>query len=130
MDIKTDFRLMERMLDIFVFVFLLGVFIIRIIGNDASWIGLLAYTSVLIALLDLFLEICRNFKNRRGISIIVIIGILTGIILSIILACLFTGVLTLSSMWIDLLTILALMISLPQKLYLFILDLILKKREE
>lgn len=129
MGLKNEYNLRTGVKDIFVVVFLATLIIIRIISNNSFWIGLISYISVLIALVDLFYEIVITYKKRRGISIVLIIGVLIGIILVVVLACLLTNVITINPVIVDILSIFALMISLPHKLYVCLLGLILSKEE-
>ena len=58
-------------------------------NETASWIGLISYAGVLIALSDLFYECISKYKNRVGIGLFVLISTVVGIILMIILANIF-----------------------------------------
>lgn len=118
------------MKDLFLIVFLVTLIWLRWKSDDASWMGLISYVGVLIALGDLFFTSVLKYKDRNGISYITVFGIAVGIILIIVLGNVFEGTIILDTKLIDILTLLALAISLPQNFYIRILDVLLKETEE
>ena len=99
-------------------------------NETASWIGLISYAGVLIALSDLFYECISKYKNRVGIGFFVLISTVVGIILMIVLANIFVGSIVLDAKIMDILTLLALAISLPHNFYIKLLGVLLKITKE
>ena len=119
-----------RIKDLLLIAFLGTLMYLRWKNEEAPWIGLTSYVGVLIALGDLFYEGISNYKNRAGIGIFVLLSVAGGIILVILLANIFVGSIVLDAKDMDILTLLALAISLPHELYITKLGLIFKKTKE
>ena len=119
-----------RIKDLFLIAFLGTLMYLRWKNGIASWIGLISYAGVLIALSDLFYECISKYKNRVGIGFFVLISTVVGIILMIILANIFVGSIVLDAKIMDILTLLALAISLPHNFYIKLLGVLLKKTKE
>ena len=119
-----------RIKDLLLITFLGTLMYLRWKNEGTQWIGLISYVGVLIALSDLFYESISNYKNRAGIGIFVLVGVIGGIILAILLANIFAGSVVLDAKIMDILTLLALAIGLPQNLYIKILGTVLKKKKE
>lgn len=70
-----------------------------------------------------------EIQNRVGIGFFVLISTVVGIILMIILANIFVGSIVLDAKIMDILTLLALAISLPHNFYIKLLGVLLKKQK-
>lgn len=116
--------------DVFLIAFLGTLMYLRWKNEAAPWIGLISYVGVLIALSDLFYECISKYKNRVRIGFFVLISTVVGIILMIILANIFVGSIVLDAKIMDILTLLALAISLPHNFYIKLLGALLKKTKE
>ena len=110
----------DRMKEVFIFVLLVGLIIVRFlpVGDDNTFIKSVGYIGVLFALVDLYVDASRNygkidkFNVFRGVCYALLIP------LAIILVLLLTGIIPINSTWSDVFTLLALLISLPEDLYL------------
>lgn len=119
-----------RIKDLFLIAFLGTLMYIRWKNEKAPWIGIISYAGVLIALSDLFYECVLKYKNRIGIDFFVLISIVVGVVLMIILANVFVGVIELDAKSMDILTLLVLLISLPHNFYIKLLGVLLKNTKE
>ena len=111
-------------------VFIVALIYIRSKSEDAPWIGIISYMGFLLALGDLFYEVVYKYSNRVGIGFFILVCILVGIGLIIVLANIFTEIIVLNEKKTDILTLLALLISLPHELYVGALGKIIKHERE
>ncbi|MBQ3558422.1 MAG: hypothetical protein IJA07_02765 [Agathobacter sp.] len=116
--------------DILVFTFLASLIYLRINYADASWVGIVSYIGILIALGDLFSECVYEYRDRVGFGLFFWICILGAIILIVVCANIFVGQIVVDTIGMDVLTFLALIISLPHKLYVKLLGFLLKKKRK
>jgi len=102
-----------------VFIFLLAVLIIRIIINDkqSKAIQIISLIGVVIALEDLYGDLYDINYKKDKFRIITGLAVIVTIFLMGILAAMFWNFIILDSKGNDILTILALLISLPSDLY-------------
>ncbi len=114
--------------DLLTLVFLIIIIVLRILDRDSGVIGILTYVSILIALYDLYVKVEKEFFEY-GKSFLEVRGcfILIEISGTILFALIVVKVITLSSKIVDLLSIIALLISLPGELYCFLIGKFIKR---
>lgn len=102
-----------------VFVFLLIVLIIRLLLKDeqSKGIQIIGLLGVIIALADLYGNLCKVNHEKDKFRIISGLAVVIVFLFMIILAGMFWNFIVLGSKGNDILTILALLISLPSDLY-------------
>ena len=115
-------------IDLLTTVFLGIIIILRILEKDSGIIGTLTYVSILIAVYDLYVKVEKEYSDY-GINFLEIRGcfILFGVLGMILLALIIVGVITLSSKMIDVLSIIALLISLPGELHCVLIGKFIKR---
>ena len=115
-------------IDLLTFVFLSIIIILRILEKDSGSIGILTYISILIALYDLYVKVEKEFFDY-GKKFLEIRGcfILIEILGTILFALIIAGVITLSAKTVDLLSVIALLISLPGELHCFLIGNFIKQ---
>ena len=115
-------------IDLLTTVFLGIIIILRILEKDSGIIGTLTYVSILIAVYDLYVKVEKEYSDY-GINFLEIRGcfILFGVLGMILLALIIVGVITLSSKMIYVLSIIALLISLPGELHCFLIGKFIKR---
>lgn len=116
--------------DILLVAFIGALIYLRWKNETASWIGLVTYVGALVALADLFYECILAYKNRIGIGIFILINCVIGIFLMIFFARIFTGDIIIDIKMADILTLVALVISLPHELYIRFVGVLLYKTKE
>ncbi|NSF64465.1 hypothetical protein G4888_12085 [Blautia wexlerae] len=106
--------------EIFVLILLMGLIVVRFfpIGDDNTFIKCIGFIGVLVSLGDLYVDADKLYSSYDKFNIIRGLAYLLAIILAIILVLLLTEVIPIDSKWSDVFTLLALMISLPEKWYL------------
>lgn len=117
MEENTD---QKRLKDTFTIGLLLSLIIVRFLpmGEDNDFIKSIGYIGVLIALLDLYVDADRlygdidKFKVLKGACFLLISP------LALLLGFLATGAIPINAAWSDVFTLLALLVSLPESLYL------------
>lgn len=95
--------------------------------KSAPWIGYVTYIGLLIAMYDLFLECILKYHHKRGFGAFIIICLFPIINSMVIMMDIFTGARVLDSKTLDIYTLITLAISLPRKLYISLIGLILRK---
>ena len=117
--------------DEFVGVALLALIGIRFWAGDKEnlFISSIGYIGVLLALFDLYVEICRVFKKNDKFHVINGIAYLNTVPLAILLVLFLTGVIVINEVWNDVFTMLALLISLPKSIYLSWISNFLDRKE-
>lgn len=115
-------------IDLLTFVFLSIIIIFRILEKDSEIIGTLTYVGVLIAVYDLYVKVEKEYSDY-GIDFLEIRGffIMLEVLGIIFLALIIVGAITLSSQMIDVLSIIALLISLPGELHCFLIGKFIKR---
>lgn len=98
----------------------MGLIVVRFfpIGDDNTFIKCIGFIGVLVSLGDLYVDADKLYSSYDKFNIIRGLAYLLAIILAIILVLLLTEVIPIDSKWSDVFTLLALMISLPEKWYL------------
>ena len=106
--------------DIIIIVLLIGMIIIRFfpIGQNNMIIQSIGYIGMMISLIDLYLDANRIYDCEDKFHIIRGWTYLILLILSIFLLFILTGIISINSTWNDIFTLLALLVSLPERLYL------------
>lgn len=106
--------------EIFVLILLLGLVIVRFfpIGENNTFIKCIGFIWVLVSLVDLYVDANRIYFFYDKFHVIRGWAYLVAIILAIILVLFLTEILPIDAKWSDVFTLLALMISLPEKWYL------------
>lgn len=106
--------------EVFILILLSGLVIVRFfpIGDDNTFIKCIGFIGVLVSLVDLYLDADRLYSSYDKFHVIRGWAYLLAIILAIISVLLLTEVIVIDSKWSDVFTLLALMISLPEELYL------------
>lgn len=113
--------------DILLVAFIGTLIYLRWKSETVSWIGLITYIGVLIALADLFYECILAYRNRTGIGIFILVNCGIGIFLMISFAQAFAGDVIIDSKMTDILTLVTLVISLPHELYIRFIGVLLYK---
>lgn len=119
----------QKMSKFAVFVFLLAMLVIRlwIPDSQSAWIEIINYLGVCVAGADLYLKCyttADKFKIVTGIAVIILLALVCGAALII------TNIWQLNSRQNDVLTITALILSLPSDLYAFGIKKFVDSEEE
>ena len=113
-----------------IWIIIIVLIVIRIISNNFAWVWIINYIGMVIALLNLLISKCYKLKDCSHSKYKPFKGFT---IFTTIIICLFTIPIyelqsTIYSLCVnDVITLLALLFSLPQGTWDFILDLIVKK---
>lgn len=102
---------------IFVCLFLLLVFRLFLNDEHSKWIQIIGFAGVVIALADLYRTVYEQNHKKDKFKVIIGLTIIISTFLVIIFVVMFLGFIVLDSKGNDILTILALLISLPNNLY-------------
>lgn len=115
-------------IDLLTFVFLVIIIVLRILEKDSGIIGTLTYVGILIAVYDLYLKVAKEYSDY-GVYFFEIRGcfILLEVLGIIFLALIIVGAITLSSKMIDVLSVIALLVSLPGELHCFLIGKFIKR---
>lgn len=112
-------------------VFILVLIICRIFLKDENliWIGFISCLGVIVALVDLYNavhNICIKNNNNKSYTVIgsFVVAMIFGIVL---LALSFTGIIVINNKWNDILSLITLLITLPQDFYCDIIKEYIKK---
>ena len=110
----------NRILEIIVFFVLLTLIFVRFVisEDNNTWISLLNYLGLFIAVGSLFLTLCDEFSSREKFSVIAGGFLIVLIILAIIAGLIFAGIIELNTKWNDIILLLTLLASLPTRLYI------------
>jgi hypothetical protein len=110
----------DKMKEVFIFVLLSALIVIRFlpIGEDNTFIKSVGYIGVLFSLVDLYVDADRIYGNIDKFNILRGICYLAIVPLAVILVLLLTGMIPINATWSDVFTLLALLVSLPENLYL------------
>lgn len=106
--------------EIFILILLLGLIIVRFfpIGNDNTFIKCIGFIGVLVSFIDLYVDARRVYSSYDKFHIITGWAYIVAIMVAIVLALLLTETIPIGSRGSDIFTLLALVISLPEELYL------------
>lgn len=129
MDVRKRFDI-SKIKDILIVVFIGTLIYDRVVGaaETVAWIGLVSYIGVIVALGSLFADCINTYIGKRNIGVFIIFCIVVAIILTIKMARIAEGKELPTNIDNDVYTLLALLISLPQKLYVSLIGLVLPKR--
>lgn len=110
----------DKLKETFIFILLFALIVLRFfpIGEDNTFIKSVGYIGVLFALVDLYLDADRRYGKIDKFDILRGICYLLIVPLAVILVLLLTGTIPINATWSDVFTLLALLISLPEELYL------------
>lgn len=110
----------NKLKEIFIFVFLLTLILLRFLPmtENTTIIKLIGYIGVLVALADLYYDANEIYGEEDKFNVIRGLFCVITILSAILLALLFMDKISINNMWSDIFTLLALLISLPEKLYL------------
>lgn len=110
----------NKLKEIFIFVFLLTLILLRFLPmtENTTIIKLIGYIGVLVALVDLYYDANEIYGEEDKFNVIRGLFCVITILSAILLALLFMNKISINNMWSDIFTLLALLISLPKKLYL------------
>lgn len=125
--ISTPSSILQYIKDIAILVCIIELVRIRCFSIDVDWIAHVTYIGLMIAMYDLFLECILRFHRKKGFGIFLIVCLFPIINSIVTLTDIFTGVRVLDIKTIDIYTLITLAISLPRKLYISLLSIILKK---
>lgn len=124
---NTTASILQHIKDIAIIVCIIELIRIRYSSTDVDWIAHVTYIGLMIAMYDLLLECVIKFHRKKGFGIFLILCLIPVISSIVAITDIFTGVRVLSPKAIDIYTLLTLAISLPHKLYISLVGLILKK---
>lgn len=121
MDKKNDVELIKELFEIVV---LSGLIIVRFlpIGDNNPIIKIAGYVGVLVSVLDLYIESIGNFSDYDKFHEIKGWSYLIFILMSIFLVLFLVGIVNINDVWSDVFTLMALLITLPKRLYIQLLE--------
>lgn len=125
--ISVQSTILQHIKDLAIIVFIIELIRNRYSAEEVSWIAHVTYIGLIIAMYDLFLECVFKFYRKKGFGIFLLICLFPITKSMILIADIFTGVLVLDTTTIDVYTLITLAISLPHKLYISLIGLILNK---
>lgn len=124
---NTPSLILQYIKDIAILVCIIELIRIRYFSVSVDWIAHVTYIGLMIAMYDLFLECILKFHHKKGFGIFLIVCLFPIINSIVAITDIFTGVRVLSPKTIDIYTLITLAISLPRKLYISLVGIILKK---
>ena len=120
----------SRIVKVCEIVFLIVLTVCRVFTKESNtrWISLICILGVIIALMDLLYTIYTIVQQSTAFFLkSVMVGIISALIGNVILlALVFTDTISLNEKWNDVFTLMTLLVSLPQKLYLDIIKKIIE----
>lgn len=121
MDKKNDVELIKELFEIVV---LSGLIIVRFlpIGDNNPIIKIAGYVGVLVSVLDLYIESIGNLSDYDKFHVIKGWSYLIFILMSIFLVLFLVGIVNINDVWSDVFTLMALLITLPKRLYIQLLE--------
>lgn len=119
----------DKLKEFFVSIILLVLIFLRIVINSENniFISSIGYIGVLIALLDLYIDANRTYGKYDQFNVIRGVCYVLMVPLAVLLVLFLTGIITINSTWNDVFTLSALLISLPEDLYLILIEKYIKK---
>ena len=118
---KNDVELIKELFEIVV---LFGLIIIRFlpIGDNNPIIKIAGYVGVLVSVIDLYIESIGKFSDYYKFHVIKGWSYLIFLVMAIFLLLFLTGIVKINDVWSDVFTLMALLITLPQRLYIQLLE--------
>ena len=118
---KNDVELIKELFEIVV---LIGLIIIRFlpIGDNNPIIKIAGYVGVLVSVLDLYMEAIGKFSDYDKFHVIKGWSYLIFLLMAIFLVLFLAGNLKKNDLWSDVFTLMALLITLPKRLYIQLLE--------
>lgn len=122
MDKKNDMELVKELFEI---VILIGLIIIRFlpIGDNNLIIKIAGYVGVLVSVLDLYIESIGKFSDYDKFHMIKGWSYLIFLLMAIFLVLFLAGIININDVWSDVFTLMALLITLPKRLYIQLLEM-------
>lgn len=117
MEKKNYDKVIKEIIEI---VLLLGMIIIRLfpLGDDNILIKSVGYIGVVVAIADLYIDAMRKYSIYDKFHIIRGWVYLIFFVLAIILLFVLMGMISINATWSDIFTLMALLITLPERLYI------------
>ena len=114
---------MELIKELFEIVLLAGMIIIRFlpIGDDIPIIKIAGYVGVLVSVVDLYIDSIDRFSNYDKFHVIRGWSWVIFLLMAIFLVLFLAGIVKINAIWSDVFTLLALLITLPKRLYIQLL---------
>ena len=118
--------------EIFIWALLLGLIVVRSfpIGEENTFIKCIGFIGVLVSLVDLYIDASGLYSLYDKFNIIRGGATLLSIVLATVLVLFLTEVISINAKWSDIFTLLALLISLPEKWYLNIIGKYITKERK
>ena len=115
---------MELIKELFEIVLLAGMIIIRFlpIGDDNPIIKIAGYVGVLVSVVDLYIDSIDRFSNYDKFHVIRGWSWVIFLLMAIFLVLFLAGIVKINAIWSDVFTLLALLITLPKRLYIQLLE--------
>lgn len=116
--------------DLFIFILLITLIITRIFldGEDNILIKSMGYVGIILALVDLYIDAESLYEKNDKFGIIRGVSYALAPILAIVLVLFLTNIIPIDTMLGDIFTLAALLISLPEHLYLSLIGKYLNKK--
>lgn len=120
MEKRNDTELIKELFEV---VLLIGLIIIRFlpIENNFSTIRIAGYVGVLVSMLDLYVDSIKKFSDYDKFHVIKGWSYLLFFIMAIFLLLFLTDIIKINDIWSDVFTLMALLITLPKRLYIQLL---------
>jgi hypothetical protein len=120
MEKKNDVELIKELFEI---VLLIGLIIIRFlpIGDSSFMIKVAGYVGVLVSVFDLYVDSNGKFSCHDKFHVIKGCSYLIFIFMAIFLLFFLTKIVKINDIWSDVFTLMALLITLPKRLYIQLL---------
>ncbi|MDD4371135.1 MAG: hypothetical protein PHD56_08690 [Anaerostipes sp.] len=117
--------------EVFIMALLIGVIVVRFskLGDDNTFIKCIGYIGVLVSLVDLYVDASRKYASFDKFNVLKGWAYFIAIIMAIILMLLLTESIPINSKWSDEFTLLALLVSLPEKIYLNWIDNYVRRKK-
>lgn len=116
----TEEKKQDKIKEVFIVILLVTLIVIRFlpVGEENTFIKSVGYIGVLFSLADLYVDANRKYGTMDKFNVFRGMCYLLVIPLATILVLLLTGIIPINSTLSDVFTLLALLVSLPQNLYL------------
>lgn len=117
MEKKNDENIIK---EIFEIVLLFGMIVIRLFpaGEDNILIKSVGYIGVVVSVIDLYVDAVREYSIYDKFHVIKGWAYVIFLALAINLLLVLTGLIPINAMWSDIFTLMALLITLPKRLYI------------
>jgi hypothetical protein len=101
---------------------IITLIIVRLFCENATIISSMSFLSLIVAILLIYAEVSRTSKKKAGFNYVSGIFIIIFVIMVVILVLIFAEAIVLDDLWNDLTLLVTLLISLPEKFYIRILE--------